>query len=47
MGLKKFKISLDGPVFFAGQTVSGKLILTLKKPTKIRGEFDRTDLIDS
>ncbi|XP_015517982.1 arrestin domain-containing protein 3 [Neodiprion lecontei] len=37
MGLKKFKIILDSPVFFAGQTVRGKLRLTLDKPTKIRG----------
>lgn len=37
MGIKEFQIILDSPVYYAGQNLTGKLLVVLKKPKKIKG----------
>lgn len=39
MGITNFQIVLDSPTgaYYAGQNVTGKLLLSLDKPKKIRG----------
>lgn len=39
MGITNFQIVLDSPTgaYYAGQNVTGKLLLNLDKPKKIRG----------
>ncbi|XP_046620507.1 arrestin domain-containing protein 17-like isoform X1 [Neodiprion virginianus] len=40
MGLKdRFEIVLNSPVYYAGQSMTGKLIVELKKPKKIKGLY--------
>jgi len=39
MGLKKFQIAFDNPwsTYYSGQPVTGRLLLTVDTPKKIRG----------
>jgi hypothetical protein len=39
MGLKKFQIAFDNPwsTYYSGQPVTGRLLLTVDSPKKIRG----------
>jgi len=41
MGLEKFHIVFDNPqaVYYAGQNVSGKVVIIANTPKKIRGEL--------
>lgn len=41
MGLKKFQIVFDNPwsTYYSGQPVTGKLLLTVDSPKKIRGMY--------
>jgi hypothetical protein len=44
MGLKKFQIVFDNPwsTYYSGQPVTGRLILTVDSPKKIRGMHVRS-----
>ncbi|XP_048507013.1 arrestin domain-containing protein 17-like [Athalia rosae] len=39
MGFTEFRIILDSPIYYAGQTITGKLIVKLKKPKKLKGLY--------
>ena len=42
MGVKNFSIVLDNPTgsYYAGTKVSGKVLLSLENPKKVRGTFE-------
>jgi hypothetical protein len=44
MGLKKFQIAFDNPwsTYYSGQPVTGRLLLTVDSPKKIRGMHVRS-----
>lgn len=41
MGLKDFRIVFDNPwnTYYPGQTLTGRVIIQVDSPKKIRGEF--------
>lgn len=47
MGLKDFRIVFDNPwnTYYAGQTVTGNIIITLDSKKKIRGKLHKTAIV--